>query len=29
MWHDILKIWFRLAIAMSIILPRWLRHRSH
>jgi hypothetical protein len=29
MWHIVLKIWFRLAIAMGIILPRWLKQRSH
>jgi len=28
MWHDILKIWFRLAIAMGVILPRWLKYRG-
>jgi len=28
MWHVILKIWFRLAIAMGIILPRWLKRRG-
>ena len=28
MWHTILKIWFRLAIAMGIILPRWLKRRG-
>jgi len=28
MWHVILKIWFLFAIAMGIILPRWLKRRG-
>ena len=28
MWNIILKIQFRLALAMGIILPRWLKHRG-
>jgi hypothetical protein len=28
MWHTILKIWFRLAVAMGIILLRWLKRRG-
>jgi hypothetical protein len=28
MWLIVLRIWFPLAVAMGIILPRWLKHRG-